>query len=956
MNMETTNLIALIKEFYSLQTTDSFITEQSQSHVRRKKNVQNYLQIQKIPELSRDQITDLLKDTDAYFGVRGQQQFWKKLFGEHDENLEKLKANLSDLLKRAEVGLTAQDVKEILAVLPGIGPAFLSEILALRFPGKYWLLNGPIRSFLKSQNVDLNKELPQGKKGDQGLEYFLAGEHLKNLRSAMSSVAGKNADFLAVDLFAYWVIQSKRSVSGDPWKQQVNEYLSLHAPAERIHARKLGEAKARALLSQKAGQFDEQDLRAFLGALSADFANNIEKVDRFMPAFYGHQVILMLKNLPAFNEWSKTIWTVKDENLDTVLTEFWAKAEVGGAGVSLPTAILYLREPEKYTIWLPIMSRGLENAAAYQPGEWRQAASYRYYNQAALNFRKKYDIPSEALDIILAGFGREKKEAGSGKIASSFSGFVEDTFTFLSDLVNNNSDQWMHQDNDANQLRYQNVLREPLRQLFQSMAPRVAKLDPDLETEVKFGKVLATIKKRWPDKEGPYYPYLWGAFYHRSRTKQTDAQLFANVHPDRAEIGFSLAASQGANIVELFRKNLQQYSDVFLHLLQSLPEPYLFTYWEGEKKIEKLSSDIQAVKDLEPVLQADEVEVKKRFMAEDPVLFHPEFADLAIQVIEQTYPFFVFATSNDPETIKSLEKSVGEADITEIDVADHYTLEKLSAQIYMPQPFCQEVLDLIHNKGQIIFYGPPGTGKTFIAREFARYICDNAKDPTGEWRIVQFHPSYSYEEFIEGIRPESDEANHMIRYPIKDGIFKLICKEARNNQKRKYVLIIDEINRGELARILGELLLCLEYRDQVVQLPYSKESFMIPDNVFIIGTMNTADRSIALVDHALRRRFHFVPLKPSSDVLKQWLTKKGEGEMDWIARLLDTLNQQLDQDGVDWPLHIGHSHFMQEDITEEQLNRIWKYDILPMLEEYFYRDKTRLMNYDLAKLKAETDY
>jgi len=189
---------------------------------------------------------------------------------------------------------------------------------------------------------------------------------------------------------------------------------------------------------------------------------------------------------------------------------------------------------------------------------------------------------------------------------------------------------------------------------------------------------------------------------------------------------------------------------------------------------------------------------------------------------------------------------------------------------------------------------------------------------------------------MEGIRPESVDgpnSTKQITYPVKSGIFRRLCDEASQHPNRRYVLIIDEINRGELPRILGELLYLLEYRKKSVELPYSgnQGEFGIPANVFLIGTMNTADRSIALVDHALRRRFNFVPMKADAELLRSFLLEN-QPDMEWVADLLAVLNKKLENEAkIEWALHIGHSHFMKKGLNDARLHLIWEHSVLPTL-------------------------
>jgi hypothetical protein len=459
------------------------------------------LQPERIPHLTREEIAEFLQNTNAWNGVRGKQQFWRRLFGTQNERLPALRETLADLVRRAELGLTAADFNSLLTARSGIGPAYLSEILTLRFPERYWLWNKQVRDFLAAQQVDLKAELPRGKKGDAGEEYLAAGRHIADVRRALTAAAGRPMDYLLTDIFVYWV------------------------------------------------------------------------------------------------------------------------------------------------------------------------------NQA--------------------------EETG--------------------------------------------------------------------------------------------------------------------------------------------------------------PEPRL-------------------------------------------------------------------------------------------------ALSDLSAATFLPPAFLEGVATLLRDKKQLVFYGPPGTGKTFVARQFARYWVDAAPDAGGAVQVVQFHPSYAYEEFVEGIRPQSVEGTDgrcELSYPVKKGLFRHLCDEARGHPNRYYVLILDEINRGELPRILGELLYLLEYRDQTVTLPYSGEPFAIPPNLYLIGTMNTADRSIALVDHALRRRFHFVALKPDPEIVRAYFESNGQPAMTWTADLLERVNRKLEQDGVEWHRHIGHSHFMCRDLDEVRLRLIWAHSVLPTLEEYFYRQPDVVRAYTLDALKEE---
>jgi 5-methylcytosine-specific restriction protein B len=272
----------------------------------------------------------------------------------------------------------------------------------------------------------------------------------------------------------------------------------------------------------------------------------------------------------------------------------------------------------------------------------------------------------------------------------------------------------------------------------------------------------------------------------------------------------------------------------------------------------------------------------------------------------------------------------------------------------------QGVLD---RKRQVILYGPPGTGKTYWAEytacELAAYsifgipfdqladqqrACILGEDniSRGTMRMCCFHPAYGYEDFLEGFRPESK--NGQMHFTQRDGIFKRLCLDAKAKPDEKFYLIIDEINRGDIPRIFGELLTILEKnkRGKSILLPLTGELFHVADNVYIIGTMNTADRSIALLDTALRRRFGFIELMPDSKVLGNAVVE-GIPLGAWLDALNSRICEHVGRDARN--LQIGHSYLLDRGspIADfAHLSRAVQEDILPLLEEYCYEDYGKL--------------
>ncbi len=245
----------------------------------------------------------------------------------------------------------------------------------------------------------------------------------------------------------------------------------------------------------------------------------------------------------------------------------------------------------------------------------------------------------------------------------------------------------------------------------------------------------------------------------------------------------------------------------------------------------------------------------------------------------------------------------------------------------------QALLDLASRTHNLLLCGPPGTGKTWAARQFARHFTDEDKVA-----FVTFHPSFAYEEFVEGLRPLTGP-DGQLRYEVVDGVFKRLCRSAVADPDHKYLLVVDEINRANVAKVLGELITLLEDDKRLgqdgavtVTLPCSGQPFGVPGNVYLAGTMNTADRSIALLDLALRRRFAFVELAPDPSVLRP---VAGVDLRALLGRLNERVAALLGREH-----QLGHSYFLVEDAPA--LHFTWYHRVVPLLGEYFYNDGSRL--------------
>ena len=445
-----------------------------------------------------------------------------------------------------------------------------------------------------------------------------------------------------------------------------------------ISDRMKAEEPARRLMEERIGSMTPDDIGKFLDLVcTTEFRDDGTPVsNRFGMAMRGQLKNRLMNNPDHFNKWIEPLWRLPDSEVLHHLQLLWDAGELSGAGSSLPSVVLYLRDPERYGIWVSFMQKALEAVGFDSPGKFRSATAYAAFNNQLHRFREIYSIPPSGLDLVL----------------------------------------W------------------------------------HIDTQ-----------------------------YHQ-----------------RPQSG------------------------------------------------------------------------------------------------------------NEPITIEGLVEKTG-----------------FSAQLL------SQWISGLERKGQAILYGPPGTGKTFAANAVADYLVSQGN---GEKEIVQFHPAYNYEDFIQGIRPETNEEGTMVTYPVRAGHFLEFCRKAEEHGDDPCVLIIDEINRANLARVFGELMYLLEYRKQSIRLAGSTEPFSIPENVYIIGTMNTADRSIALVDHALRRRFAFIPLHPNFDVLRSYHRRMKTGfDPEPLIEELRRVNE-----GINDPHYeLGISYFLQRTSADE-LESIWRMEIEPYLEEYFF--------------------
>ena len=275
---------------------------------------------------------------------------------------------------------------------------------------------------------------------------------------------------------------------------------------------------------------------------------------------------------------------------------------------------------------------------------------------------------------------------------------------------------------------------------------------------------------------------------------------------------------------------------------------------------------------------------------------------------------------------------------------DAYTKSDFLDEVYMTEKRYENLVAVLRNKKNIILQGAPGVGKTFAARRLAWSMMGEKDDSRIEF--VQFHQNYSYEDFMMGYKPVEDG------FELKYGIFYRFCQKAANQPDKEFFFIIDEINRGNMSKIFGELLMLIEkdYRGTKATLAYNGLSFSVPKNLYIIGMMNTADRSLAMIDYALRRRFSFFEVEPGfdSEGFIHYQNSLNNETLNELVNRVKDLNREISLDkSLGKGFCIGHSYFCGRDVcTEEWLHSIVDYDILPMLSEYWFDDANKLQRWE----------
>lgn len=550
--------------------------------------------------------------------------------------------------------------------------------------------------------------------------------------------------------------------------------------------------------------------------------------------------------------------------------------------------------------------------------------------------------PEERLALLTRGLSPSPELAVNTKCP-----FSEKTFSLLEGIQQEPRLAYYQ----AHQADFKTYVEEPFQRVMGEVAQKLpVEILAIMETE---RRIFARFTKN-DFGQGGAWSHYWGAFYPKGSKRSQDAQLSIWLNYQLFEYGFYIG-DYGSTQRQRFMRNCANLRRPVEKIMEELFEDVSVMFGDRDDFVITERGTV-VYKSGNSLSWSDFLENPERYyydvslIVPKSVLLQQDQASLTARILDghkRLYPLVLLALSDDPlpaieqYLIRHFPASI-ETDVPEINPV--YTVDEVSVATGVSPQMIATWVRAVQRKGQAIFYGPPGTGKTYVAGHLAKHLVGGGD---GFVDLVQFHPAYAYEDFVQGIRPRSS-VDGKLDYPVVPGRFLEFCREAAG-RSGPCVLIIDEINRANLARVFGELMYLLEYRNNDIPLAAGGQRFRIPKNALLIGTMNTADRSIALVDHALRRRFAFLELQPDYNVLRQYLTVNCPNfPINQLVTLLQRLNRQI----ADRHYEVGISFFLIQGL-DVQLEDIWRMEIQPYLDEYFFDQTPVSESFQWEKIRAE---
>jgi len=532
--------------------------------------------------------------------------------------------------------------------------------------------------------------------------------------------------------------------------------------------------------------------------------------------------------------------------------------------------------------------------------------------------------------------------------------FSENTFNLLAQF-NENPSLDFYREHKKDLLKY---IEEPVKYIFsqvEDLLPDFIKKYINIKCE-EVGEISAIN-----DLQSIAYSVAWGLkkFY----SLDNHPQLMISFEDQKLTFGFHSDIKNIPQIIANYHSNYKpkkrieeqlqvyKFSNPTYCYLTHIPEPeYQYAVFNPPpikiKNINELLLYLFNLQRLDVIFihNINSIEVSVSLESEEILGYSAkQLIHKITQTFKKVFPVFLLFNLCDyhPAFLISEYLAVYEKEFNPV-----YQLKEISKITGFKTTQLTQWIHAINRKGQTIIQGPPGTGKTFIAEKLAQHLIG---DGEGFSDIIQFHPAYTYEDFIEGLRPITQ--NGQLTYSIVPGRFLEFCEKAEVCEDT-CVLIIDEINRANLSQVFGELMYLLDDRQDTKRsiTLASGKLFRIPTNVRIIGTMNTADRSIALVDNALRRRFAFLPVYPNYEVLQQYHQREKTGfPVDKLISILRQVNQKINNKHYE----LGISFFLLNPLDKDIIKDIWEMEIEPYLEEYFFDDQAKMDEFLWDKIEAQ---
>jgi MoxR-like ATPase len=500
---------------------------------------------------------------------------------------------------------------------------------------------------------------------------------------------------------------------------------------------------------------------------------------------------------------------------------------------------------------------------------------------------------------------------------------------------------------ERNKRRYERVLRDPARTIVEELRSRyIERLNP----AVAGAKHQMSRLNKNDYGKGGYYDHYWFAFYDPAAgSKIRSVQLFLSLHGSERTWSYGLSmGNRCEEYVDRLSQLIAARRESVAHYLRTAPADtrVLVATADEEQNVdpatfaELLMSDHGTAR----TTTVKHVAIIRQY----PLDALPSHSFMLVDDVGDfftwVWPFFEAAMTGVWNASEGRDAEVEEEG--EVDEEAPQTLYELSTLTALPESFLDDLEEALLAKQQAVLVGPPGTSKTYLARQFARYfVRQRIGRPQGTFDVLYMHASWSYEEFFQGVKATAQEG--ALKFDSRPGFFlDWVDGLARYSSKARHVLVLDEINRCDTAAVLGELLQLLEYRGTTVHLLCGR-NFVFPRNLFIIGTMNSADRSIGRLDLALRRRFLWIDLHPQPTTLESWLSRAGNNPHGFQASSLVRCNQLLAEHGIPPEQQIGHALFMlqrmaEDDeaspnldipLSERQLRQIVKFSVLPYVRE-----------------------